>query len=146
MEEVAQMGCGGRREWSTSAEDGHSAEVRESGGGEWCGDVLRQGGGAAGLCIGDRLSVLLRDVASLLLREANLPKFCRAFHLHFRSLLSHHSRIVSPGNITSLLNIPSKDVKCVVWTTSRMPQTLRIRHQSHVIFIGQLDLVRRRSG
>ena len=88
MEEVAQMGCGGRCEWSATAQDGHSVEVRESGGGEWCGDVLRQGGGAAGLCIGDRLSVLLRDVASLLLREAYLPKFRRAFHLHETSLTS----------------------------------------------------------
>lgn len=89
MEEVAQMGCGRRSEWSASAEDGHLAEVRESGGGEWYGDVLRQGGGAAGLCIGDRLSVLLlRDVASLLLREAYLPKFRRAFHVHL-DLSSH---------------------------------------------------------
>ena len=29
MEEVAQVGCGGRWEWSDSAEEDHSAEVRE---------------------------------------------------------------------------------------------------------------------
>ena len=81
MKEVAQVGCEGRWECSASVEQNHSAEVIASGGGESNGDVLRQGGGAAGLCIGDRLSVLLRDVASLVLREANLPKFCRAFHL-----------------------------------------------------------------
>ena len=59
MDEVAQVGCGGRCEWSASVEEYHSADVIANGGGEWYGDVLRQGGGAAGLCIGDHLSVLL---------------------------------------------------------------------------------------
>lgn len=59
---------------SASNEQNHSAKVIASGGCEVCGDVLRQVGGAADLCIGDHLSVLLlRDVASLLLRERGGP-------------------------------------------------------------------------
>ena len=46
MEKVAQVGCGGRWESSASVEENHSAGVIASGGGEWYGDVSRQGGGA----------------------------------------------------------------------------------------------------
>jgi hypothetical protein len=53
------------------------------------------------------LAVLLRDVASLLLREAAFPKFCRAFHAH----LSHHFSNASQGNVTSPLSISSEEVK-----------------------------------
>jgi len=73
VEEVAQVGCGRRLKWSVWYEQNHSSGMIASGGGEWYGDVLRQGGGAAGLCIGDHLSVLLRDVASLVLRDAGTP-------------------------------------------------------------------------
>lgn len=83
-------------------EQNHSAKVVASGGDEGCGDVLRQGGGAADLCIGDHLSVLLlRHVASLLLRERGgspevLPCIPltshRKWHL-FHNATQHHSQI-----------------------------------------------------
>lgn len=86
-------------------------------GGECYGDVLRQGGGAAGLCIGDHLSVLLRDVA-----------FARSPRGEPSEVLPR----IPLASLTSLLNISSNEVTKVFDTTSHVLNNSAI-HRSHVI-------------
>jgi len=72
---------------------------------------LRQGGGAARLCIGDHSSVLLRDVASLVLRDAGTPAAHSA-----NICLDFASVPITQDGITLPLHISRSEVKKVFHT------------------------------